>query len=128
MNATADRINAALDDLRERDPHLYDLVDLMAELGATLDEIEQLAFEERLVIDDGFLYLESMDEDRWVELSVHAVDLLTHVALPTGQDAHDAQRRFVRAMHERGVDVTLDRAVRILADARRELDDRPGLS
>jgi len=126
MNATADRIQAALDDLRQHDPHLYDLIDLMAELGATLDEIEQLALDEYLVIDDGSLYLESMDDDRWVELSVHAVDLLTHVALPTGQDAHDVQRRFTRAMNERGVDVTLDRAVRILAE-RRELDEGPGL-
>jgi len=126
MNATADRIQAALDDLRQHDPHLYDLIDLMADLGATLDEIEQLALDEYLVIDDGSLYLESMDDDRWVELSVHAVDLLTHVALPTGQDAHDVQRRFTRAMNERGVDVTLDRAVRILAE-RRELDEGPGL-
>jgi len=128
MNATADRIQAALDDLRERDAHLYDLIDLMAELGATLDEIEQLALDEYLVIDDGSLYLESMDDDRWVELTVHAVDLLVHIELPAGQDALDVQRRFTRAMYERGVDVTLDRAVRILADARRELDERPGLS
>jgi len=128
MNDLADRIEAALDDLRQHDPHLYDLIDLMAELGTTLDEIEQLAIDAYLVIDDGSLYLESMDDDRWVELSVHAVDLLVHVALPAGQDALDVQRRFTRAMHERGVDVTLDRAVRILADARGELDERPGLS